>query len=153
MELGATVCTPVSPGCVACPVKGGCRARALGIQERIPPPRRRREGIRLRRRVALVEKEGRYLVRKRGRTGLMDGLWEFPDLEENSARFETLERLGSIRHIVTFRTIEVAVHRATLREPLPPGWRWVTPAGLERLPTSSLVGKALALHGGRRPVK
>ena len=154
MELGATVCTPVSPGCPACPVKRGCRARALGLQEAIPRPRRRRAGVRLRRRVALVERDGRYLVRRRGKTGLMDGLWEFPEFGSNGgAPLESVERLGSVRHLVTFRTFEVAVHKARLEGPVPPGWRWVTPEGLRRLPTSSLVGKALALHTGRRAVK
>jgi hypothetical protein len=84
----------------------------------------------------------------------MDGLWEFPDLESGGdARLESLGRLGSVRHLVTFRTIDVAVHRARLEGRVPAGWRWVTPAGLERLPTSSLVGKALALRNGRRAVK
>lgn len=29
MELGATVCTPKSPGCVSCPVQNLCLARAM----------------------------------------------------------------------------------------------------------------------------
>jgi A/G-specific adenine glycosylase len=150
MELGATVCTPVSPACGACPVRRGCRARAAGTQDQIPPPRARREPVFLRRGLAIVERGGRYLVRRRGTTGLMDGLWEFPELPpagKNGASLQAIERLGSVRHLVTFRTIDVAVHRARLEGAAPPGWRWVTRAGLRRLPTSSLVSKALALHG------
>jgi A/G-specific adenine glycosylase len=153
MELGATLCTPVSPACGACPLKRDCRARALDLQERIPPPRRRREQVRLRRRVALVERDGRYLVRRRAPTGLMDGLWEFPELgQEGDQAIEPLEPLGSVRHLVTYRRYEVTVHRGRLTEPPPAGWRWVTPAGLRRLPTSSLVAKVLALHGGAKVV-
>jgi A/G-specific adenine glycosylase len=158
MELGATVCTPVSPACGACPVKRGCRAREAGAQEVIPPPRVRRKAVFLRRRLAIVERGGRYLVRRRGTTGLMDGMWEFPELGGSRGGTEgpamrAIAKLGSVRHLVTFRTIDVAVHRARLTGAAPPGWRWVTRAGLQRLPTSSLVGKALALDGGRRPVK
>ncbi|HEV8202415.1 MAG TPA: A/G-specific adenine glycosylase [Candidatus Polarisedimenticolia bacterium] len=155
MELGATVCTPVSPACGACPLKRGCRAREAGAQDLIPPPRVRREAVFLRRRLAIVERGGRYLVRRRGKTGLMDGLWEFPELPPGGSRgsrggnggpaLRATERLGSVRHLVTFRTIDVAVHRARLEGATPAGWRWVTRAGLRRLPTSSLVGKALAL--------
>jgi A/G-specific adenine glycosylase len=145
MELGATVCTPASPACGACPIRRACRARAAGAQDRIPPSRARRRPVFLRHRLAIVERGGRYLVRRRGTTGLMDGLWEFPDLEGPSLR--AIERLGSVRHLVTFRTIDVAVHRARLEGAAPPGWRFVTRAGLRRLPTSSLVSKALALHG------
>jgi A/G-specific adenine glycosylase len=39
MELGATVCTPRSPACGACPLTDWCRAQALGRQEVIPRPR------------------------------------------------------------------------------------------------------------------
>jgi A/G-specific adenine glycosylase len=157
MELGATVCTPVSPACGACPIRGGCRARARGSQDRIPPPRVRREPVFLRHRLAIVERGGRYLVRRRGKTGLMDGLWEFPELpharalrargDSQAPALRAIARLGSVRHVVTYRTIDVAVHRARLEGEVPPGWRWVTRAGLRRLPTSSLLGKALALDG------
>src|SRR5207247_217348 len=37
MELGATLCTPRSPSCQACPVKTSCRALALGSPEAYPP--------------------------------------------------------------------------------------------------------------------
>jgi A/G-specific adenine glycosylase len=163
MELGATVCTPASPACGACPVRRGCRAREAGAQALIPPPRARRKAVFLRRRLAIVRRGGRYLVRKRGSTGLLDGLWEFPELTPGASRgsrggtgepaLRAIERLGSVRHLVTFRTIDVAVHRARLEGAVPEGWRWVTREGLRRLPTSSLVGKALALDGGRPPVK
>ena len=36
MELGATVCQPRSPRCNECPLAKGCRARALGLQEKLP---------------------------------------------------------------------------------------------------------------------
>ncbi|HYV17738.1 MAG TPA: A/G-specific adenine glycosylase [Verrucomicrobiae bacterium] len=156
MELGATVCTPVSPACDACPVRRGCLAREAGVQETIPPPRLRRKPVLLRRRLAIVERGGRYLVRRRGTTGLMDGLWEFPELTPGGSRgsragaegpsLRAIERLGAVRHLVTFRTIDVAVHRARLEGETPKGWRWVTREGLRRLPASSLLGKALALE-------
>jgi len=155
MELGATICTPVSPACPRCPVRRDCRARVAGVQERIPPPRARRPGVRLLKNVAVVERNGRLLVRRRPATGLLDGLWEFPDLGEGNddgGRLEAVERLGAVKHLVTFRQFEVTVHRARLTGAVPKTWRWVTPAALGRLPTSSLVGKVLATWSGRRGV-
>ncbi|RPI90021.1 MAG: A/G-specific adenine glycosylase, partial [Planctomycetaceae bacterium] len=38
MELGATVCTPVAPGCEECPLAELCVARARGLQVKIPRP-------------------------------------------------------------------------------------------------------------------
>src|SRR3546814_16805265 len=36
MDLGATLCTPRSPGCVICPVTADCRARGRADIERLP---------------------------------------------------------------------------------------------------------------------
>lgn len=42
MELGATVCTPRDPDCHSCPIRGGCRARALNVVDQYPTPRLRK---------------------------------------------------------------------------------------------------------------
>src|SRR4029450_9733908 len=81
MELGAMVCTPVAPACGACPVARFCAARAAGVQELIPGKRRLPRPVPLRQTVALVRRDGKILLRRRGRTGLMDGLWELPTVD------------------------------------------------------------------------
>ena len=93
MELGATVCTPRSPGCGGCPVREWCRARAAGtVAER--PARRPRKRVPRVVHVAVVV-VGRAspadagggrpsivtLLRKRPDSGLLAGMWEFPSLE------------------------------------------------------------------------
>jgi len=42
MELGETICTPRSPNCAACPIARHCKARALGIAEKLPAARQKR---------------------------------------------------------------------------------------------------------------
>src|SRR5262249_4945739 len=42
MELGATMCTPISPQCLLCPVARFCKARRLGLQNAIPEKRKQR---------------------------------------------------------------------------------------------------------------
>ena len=147
MELGAIVCTPASPSCLVCPLAPGCLARDAGEQETIPPPRRGRRPETQRLKVAVVRRAGRLLMRRRGRTGLMDGLWELPELDGDPA-LRPIGRIGKVRHAVTFRRMEIEVHDAALlSEPATPPYRWVTPAALGRLPIASLTRKTLRAAG------
>jgi len=153
MELGATLCTPLAPGCPRCPLARRCLARAAGVEEKIPPPRRRRPTVTLRQKVALVQKGDRLLMRRREATGLMDGLWEFPALSagrrpaSDQLRLAPQARLATVRHSITYRRLLVEVHRARLlAEPRGNSYRWVDPRRLAELPISSLAAKILAAH-------
>ncbi len=85
MELGATVCTPRSPGCAGCPVRGWCRARVAGTVAERPVRRPRKRVPHMAYVTAVVV--GRVpegivtLLRKRPDSGLLAGMWEFPSVE------------------------------------------------------------------------
>jgi A/G-specific adenine glycosylase len=80
MELGALVCIPRAPLCLACPVSGECLSRKLGVQDRIPvstpkaPPKEVVEAC------VLVVREGELLIVKRGTGRLWEHFWEFPTI-------------------------------------------------------------------------
>ena len=82
MELGATVCTPTSPRCDACPLASACRGRAraheLPVKARKAPPREVRVSV------AVVERAGKLLLEKRGE-GLLAGTWGLPWVEGGPA--------------------------------------------------------------------
>lgn len=82
MELGATVCVPNGPPqCLLCPVRALCLGRERGTAEELPvkaPKRARRAEEKT---VFLLLREGRIALRKRPETGLLAGLWEFPNAE------------------------------------------------------------------------
>ena len=82
MELGETVCVPnAAPKCGLCPLRTLCRARQKGTAERFPvktPPRPRRIEERT---VLLLRCGGRWAIRQRESSGLLAGLWEFPNEE------------------------------------------------------------------------
>ena len=82
MELGATVCAPNGPPrCLECPAMAFCKGRLRGTAEDLPvkgakKPRRVEEKT-----VFLLVRDGKIALRKRPRTGLLAGLWEFPNVE------------------------------------------------------------------------
>ena len=82
MELGETICTPRSPNCVACPVARHCKARALGIAEKLPAARQKRAPANVRIAAAvLVDSRGHTLLTKlpgAHDSVLFSRLWQFP---------------------------------------------------------------------------
>lgn len=86
MDLGATVCTPRSPRCAACPLAAECGARSAGTVNARPRPRARSAVPTLEFGVAVLVHAPRsgarrmLLVRRPG-SGLLAGLWELPSRE------------------------------------------------------------------------
>ena len=94
MELGALVCTPVSPRCEACPLQEKCLARAQGT---IPgrPVKQGKAKVRDRWFNYLVFKYNDTLwVHRRGKGDIWQGLWEYVNAErEGPTDAETAEEL------------------------------------------------------------
>jgi A/G-specific adenine glycosylase len=166
MELGATLCSPRRPRCLLCPLRPGCRASLEGDPERYPIPKVKREGERHRLLVAVVENgEGVLLFRRPEDSTLLAGTWELPwvtlevdGVPQNGSpeaalasryggRWSLGEKAGRVKHGITYRDLEIDVHRAglawggELREGTAAGW--FDEAGRANLPLSSLVGKVL----------
>ena len=156
MELGALVCRPRNPLCLACPVAAFCAARSSGKQEVIPAPRKR-EAVKIEAVIGIIEKDGKYLIRKRPSSGLLAGLWEFPGGKRESGesldqtlRREISEELGvGIRNIRPLTTVkhaytrfQVTLHARTCAltetpKSGPRNVRWVSLAGMKRFPFPS----------------
>ena len=81
MELGATLCGPnKKPDCENCPCKGFCLGYARGTAELLPvksPKKSRRTEEKT---VFILRCDGQYALKKREDTGLLAGLWQFPDV-------------------------------------------------------------------------
>ncbi len=81
MELGATLCGPNrAPMCNECPCRAFClgyqRGTAASLPKKNPRSKRREEDKTL----LLLRCEDRYALQKRPDTGLLAGLWEFPNV-------------------------------------------------------------------------
>jgi A/G-specific adenine glycosylase len=138
MDLGATLCTPRHPDCPNCPVSPCCEAFRLGRVADFPRPTARKSVPTLRQVVLVLEKEGRFLLRKRPYQGFLGGLWEFPatdpvdkeEPEESARRLLAdlglageLHPCGSVRHAYShFRLIaevlcgKVSPHTSRVKE-------------------------------------
>lgn len=80
MELGATVCGPNrAPDCERCPCRSLCLGFQRGTAEAMPvksPKKARRQEDRT---VFILSCDGRFALEKRPKTGLLAGLWQFPN--------------------------------------------------------------------------
>ncbi|MGD0718421.1 MAG: A/G-specific adenine glycosylase [Thermoplasmata archaeon] len=180
MELGETVCLPISPRCGRCPVAHTCRAYAtLHDPGSIPARPAHRPRPHVRAALVVVEAAGRFLVQRRGPRGLLAGLYEFPggtiepgespegtarrELEEETGlrRIGPLESVGVVHHSYSHFRVDLHVYRARLARPrrvrTDHDRRWVSRAGLRRLPLPRATEKVLDLlresderSGGRR---
>ncbi len=82
MELGATVCVPNGPPkCLLCPVRGLCLGRERGTAESLPVKAAKKSRRVEEKTVFLLFREGKLALRKRPASGLLAGLWEFPNAE------------------------------------------------------------------------
>lgn len=77
IELGNQVCTPKSPGCDECPVKQHCRAFELGLQARIPPPKKKKSAEQLVHAMVVIRCGDQVLLRQNEVGEWWQGLWEF----------------------------------------------------------------------------
>lgn len=135
MELGAVVCLPRAPRCTECPVAGWCRARALGIAERLPARRAKPATMDVELAAAiLLDRAGRTLLIPADGSGeekFFSRLPHFPAVRvERAAGRELAGLLGSklasagarlealpavthsvTRHVVTLRPFLIRVPR------------------------------------------
>jgi A/G-specific adenine glycosylase len=94
MDLGATLCTRVSPKCGECPMHERCVARRDSRTHLLPGARPRR-AVPVKSATWLVLRHaGRVLLQKRPGVGLWGGLWTFPELEGEDAGEYCMQALG-----------------------------------------------------------
>ncbi len=155
MELGAVVCLPNgAPLCDNCPVRALCLANECGTQQCLPVKAPKKLRPIERRVVYLIWRDGRIALCKRPKSGLLAGLWEFPNLLEGE---DVHERLGvqlldarplkSARHVFTH--LEWHMTGVAARTDEGGRFTWVTPRQLEEdiaLPSAFRVYRTIALQ-------
>ncbi|MFW5662047.1 MAG: NUDIX domain-containing protein, partial [Oceanicaulis sp.] len=130
MDLGATVCTPKSPDCAACPWSHACAAHAAGDETRYPLKEKKKPKP-VRRGVCFhVLGAGGLWLRRRPETGLLGAMMELPgtawseagpapgDIAAAAPFDADWREAGEVRHVFTHFALQMAVRCAAA----PGGW-------------------------------
>ena len=92
MELGATLCGPNwEPRCEACPCRSFCSGALNGTAKQFPVKLPKREKKVEEKTVFVLSCDGRYALEKRPDTGLLAGLWQFPNVPGKLETQQALE--------------------------------------------------------------
>jgi A/G-specific adenine glycosylase len=167
MDLGATCCTPRTPGCDRCPLRGGCVARRECRQAALPM-RPARKAVPTRTAVAVLARDaaGRVLLAQRADDGLLGGLWELPSRASGDAptardaarvlrvaaglRATHMETRGCFTHVFThfkqvWHLFEATGLKMTAEKQNPPTARFMMP---DELPLTTLTRRVLDQSAG-----
>ena len=172
MDLGATVCTPRTPSCGACPWQPHCAAYASGDPCRWPvtdapkPLPFQVIGVGV-----VLNAAGEVLIDQRLEEGLLGGMWEFPggkqevgETIETCIARELKEELGiavtvgeeliKVNHAYSHKKLRFVVHLCTWvsGEPQPLASqqvRWVRPDDLNNFAFPAANAKIIAALLGR----
>lgn len=151
MELGALVCTPKAPNCLACPVASHCAASCAGRQAEFPAPAPRKTIRNRRLAAAWVERRGRVLLVRRSAGGSLRGTWDVPAVaiegKETAATaltrasFAPGKALTRVTH--TILTTRFALEVVAAKAPAGRGRDrlWIEPSKLGEIATSGATMK------------
>ncbi len=137
MELGATVCTPDSPSCGACPVSRHCVAFAQNLQDKLPLPETRREPVPVKWTCLWIEKDGKVLLWRRSeKERLLKNLWGLP--EQGRLEASVGKTRAKTAHSITHHALSVELREAELTAALPSEAMWVARKDIRNYLVSSL---------------
>ncbi len=145
MELGATVCMPRVLHCDACPAREYCRGLSEGTAEKLPVRGEKKEKRVEKRTVFLFSCGDRLAIEKRPASGLLAGLWQFPNTlgEMTLARamdyarengLQPIRPMQSLSRVHVFTHIRWEMTGYVLEVESPGGaYTWASPADLDTL--------------------
>lgn len=174
MELGACVCHAMRPNCPLCPVGSICRARNAGCVDQYPKRLPRAKAPLEHRAVGVLFKNDRILIVQRPLSGLLGGLWEFPNgvIEKgekgpDACHRQMIQQVGldvlvdpkpiaELRHAYTHLRLELSAFRCRylrgrVRRRGPVAHRWVRWNQLDRFPIPKAHLKLIGMLQQARP--
>ena len=148
MDVGATLCTARNPCCGACPALGHCDAARSGLASSLPvkaakPVKPHRHG-----RAQWIERDDMVFLIRRPPRGLLGGMRALPgaDWSTNPQPAPDQARpIGSVRHVFTHFTLDLAVDRIAEPKPAVREGEWWPLERLDEAGLPTLYRRAAAL--------
>ncbi|HEU0032115.1 MAG TPA: A/G-specific adenine glycosylase [Kofleriaceae bacterium] len=119
MELGATLCSPIAPRCLACPIAAHCEAARSGRVDELPVVAQRKKQSELpvlAQTHVWIEHGGEIVLARRKPERLFGGLWELPALALAEALGIAIDREPIAYHdqTLTHRQLKITVLRGVM---------------------------------------
>ena len=144
MELGATVCVPNgAPRCDVCPVADICQARKQDTWRSLPVRSEKKKRKIVEKTVFILLTEDTVALHKRSASGLLAGMWEFPNVDAKLDKQEAVTEASewqvepidllmqtSYTHIFSHVEWHMTAYYIRCRE-TNKKWKWVTKESLD----------------------
>ena len=144
MELGATVCVPNgAPRCDVCPVAEICQARKQDIWRNLPVRSEKKKRKIVDKTVFILLMEDTVALHKRSASGLLAGMWEFPNVDAKLDKQEAVTQVTgwqaepvdllmqtSYTHIFSHVEWHMTAYYIRCRK-TNKKWKWVTKESLD----------------------
>ena len=154
MDLGAMICTPKDPLCHRCPLHRHCRAKASGNPERYPSRVVKKRIPHIEALSGAILNNGKVFLNQRPPTGLLGGLWEFPNWKTEEKRrvrsrlrnyikkelgmnIEVKESIGAFKQTYSHFKLTLCVFKCEAIDGRGKG-KWVAVRNLHLLPMSRI---------------
>lgn len=145
MELGETICVPNGePLCMKCPLNSYCEAYQKGLTNQIPVRIKKVKRKVEEKTVLLLIKDKRIAILKRQESGLLAGMYEFPNLEGKlevkqveevlkqwNSKASKIEYAQEYRHIFSHKEWDMIAYKVEVDKEIK-NFLWVTKESLKQ---------------------
>lgn len=151
MDLGALICTPKKPNCIACPMQTHCLAHTQQLTMHYPEKSPKKTTPTREAQFILMHDKtcSNIYLEKRPSKGLWGGLWSLPDIDKQACAITYIQKkhelhiqknlpLPMIKHTFTHFKLHlypraICVHAKQLNQLLPQNGRWFHVSALKTL--------------------
>ena len=152
MELGALICAPENPKCLACPLKEKCFAFSKNLQNELPLKATPQKIENFFKTAVIIKNKDKFLLTLQSNASYLNDMWLFPEIDgKDVSEFQSKyglklnlrSKIGKIKHHITFRRMDYTVFEADLLNTISRNkkFKWVKRDSLSLLPHSSLTQK------------